>query len=170
MSDEAIAVLTGKSVTTLLAEGGSGDWLLNAGNARRRGYVVCVRNEKTEEPGSKERHGTAFLVGRIKGLIPLPPVRGRERWRIGISEYALIEMPDVWRGWRNPVIYTSLEDLGIDARKLIFEPAPEPSVPEATPMAMPHRSVQPLTIPEAKAGLALTLGISPDAIEITIKG
>jgi hypothetical protein len=93
-----------------------------------------------------------------------------QRWIIKIGEYALVDYPEKWGEWRNPVKYTTLEELGIDLKKLKFKPMPTPTR-VLTPPAPPDRSkTGALTIAEAKAGLALQFGVSPEAIEILIKG
>jgi hypothetical protein len=87
-----------------------------------------------------------------------------------ISEYAVVDYPEAWGEWRNPVKYTTLEELGIDLKKLKFKPMPTPTK-FLTPPAPPNRSkTGALTIAEAKAGLALQFGVPPEAIEILIKG
>ena len=89
------------------------------------------------------------------------------------SDYAVVDMPEVWGGWRNPVRYTTMEDLGIGPDDLDFRPMPknesgEEDQPQGS-TADPLRAV-PLSIAEAKEALALTFGVSPEAIEITIRG
>ena len=78
------------------------------------------------------------------------------------SEYAEIDVPDAWPGNRNPVFYGNLEQFGVDVRQLKFQPMPEqePAVVKA----------KPLTMAEAKAGLAVTFGVAPSDIEITVRG
>ena len=39
-----------------------------------------------------------------------------QRWIIEISEYAVVDYPETWGEWRNPVKYTTLEELGIDLK------------------------------------------------------
>jgi hypothetical protein len=93
-----------------------------------------------------------------------------QRWIIKISEYAVVDYPEAWGEWRNPVKYTTLEELGIDPKKLKFKPMPTPTK-VLPPPAPPDRSkTGALTIAEAKAGLALQFGVPPEAIEILIKG
>ena len=92
------------------------------------------------------------------------------RWLIKLSEYAEADYPEKWGEWRNPVKYTTLEELGIDSKKLKFQPMPTPTK-VLTPPPPPDRSkAGALTIAEAKAGLALQFGVPPEAIEILIKG
>jgi hypothetical protein len=68
------------------------------------------------------------------------------------------------------VRYTSLAEMGINLDDLTFQPMPErddPALAEALPVA--SRSAA-LTIGEAKRQLAMTFGVKPEAIEITIRG
>jgi hypothetical protein len=90
------------------------------------------------------------------------------------SEFARVNIPDAWHwGHRNPVKYADLGELGIDLSQLHWEPMPEPSemmlsLPaEADTLATTDI---PLTMAQAKKGLALTFGVAPEAIEITIHG
>ena len=127
-------------------------------------YLVCMRKTK---PGT-EGHGSAFLVGKISGVRKLGfDRRGQQRWFFEISDFAIPSHQGQWQ-WRNPVRYTTLEELGIELKKLKFEPAPPATV--NPPMAETGSSVKPLTIAEAKAGLAAKFGVNPDAIDIHIKG
>jgi hypothetical protein len=94
------------------------------------------------------------------------------RFLIQFSEYARVNIPDAWQGGRNPVSYGTLEDLGIDPSSLKWMPMPEvkESVLAAEPPAPNAGPVGPLTMAQAKQGLAQTFGVKPDAIEITIRG
>jgi len=122
----------------------------------RREFLVCIRNARDVDFHDHEPHGTAFLVGRISGLTPHGvDKKGMQRWVIKISEHAEVNHPEAWGEWRNPVKYTTLEELGIDPKKLNFEPMPTPTK-VLTPLLQPDRSKSgALTIAEAKAGLAL---------------
>jgi hypothetical protein len=162
----AIVVFTGKSIETIQAEGGSSAWKLNRANAMQFDYVVCCRS-KIDWVEGPEPHKSAFLVGVIDGV---EPAEDRpERWLIRISEYAVIQKPDVWQGWRNPVRYMTLEDLGIDPNQLDFKPMPkrsEQSRSDTRRVDLPTG----LTFAEAKRGLSKTYGVPEAAIEITIRG
>ena len=163
MPHAAIAVFTGKPLETLLAHGGSGPWVGAEERVKRQEYLVCIRKTK---PGTED-HGTAFLVGKIGGVRKHGfDRRGQQRWFFEISEYAVLRHPGQWE-WRNPVRYTTLEELGIELKKLKFKPAPAPTHDLPPPEA--KSGVKPLTIAEAKAGLAAKFDVSPDAIEIHIK-
>jgi hypothetical protein len=160
----AVAVFTSKAVETLLAHGGSGPWVGAEHRVHQQKYVVCIRKSK---PGT-EGHGGAFLIGKIRDVKKLGfDRRGQQRWFFEISEYADLSNEGHWQ-WRNPVRYTTLEDLKIELKKLKFKPAPPATL--SPPISETGSGVKPLTIAEAKAGLAAKFGVSPDAIDIHIKG
>jgi hypothetical protein len=167
----AIAVFTANSRDEILEIGGSSSWVVAEKQARRREFLVCIRNARDVDFHDHEPHGTAFLVGRISGLKPYgTDKKGMQRWIIMIKEYALIDHPEAWGEWRNPVKYTTLEELGIDPEQLNFKPVPTPTK-DLPPPAPPDRSkAGALTIAEAKAGLALQFGVPPEAIDILIRG
>jgi hypothetical protein len=83
-----------------------------------------------------------------------------------------VNIPDVWKGDRNPVRYSSTDEVGIDFDKLDWKPMPDAQAeaPSAPPSRRGNGEVQPLTMIEAKKGLAVTFGVAPKAIEITIRG
>lgn len=157
----AIAVFCGKSKERILREGGTQAWRLVPSNAAQHKYVVCCRSAVEWVEGSEER-GSAFLVGKVSGIAKSTDHPGR--YLIKISEYADITQPDVWQGWRNPVKYTTLEDLEIDVTQLRFKPL------EETPRE--HHEVDPLSlsIAQAKPALARHYEVPIEAVEITIRG
>lgn len=93
-----------------------------------------------------------------------------QRWIIKISEYALADYPEKWGEWRNPVKYTTLEELGIDLSKLKLTPMPAPTKVLTPPPPPDRPKTGALTIAEAKAGLALQFGVPAEAIDILIRG
>ena len=123
---EAIAVLTAKGVATILREGGSCSWVLDPARARRCRWLVCTRNghpdEWAREEEAPEPHRSAFLVGTIRDVVPSPDHEGR--WLVRPDRYALADLPEAWRGWRNPVRYTTLDELGVDPAGLEFRDMP----------------------------------------------
>jgi hypothetical protein len=163
----AICVLTARGIEKVLADGGSQAWVLDAKRARKYEYVVCVQNRGfTDDWGHVSApHHTAFLVGRLKDVVRSPQKGCENRWLLTFSEYAEVDVPDAWPGFRNPVLYTDLEDLRIDVSILQFQP-----MPEQEPEVKPEINSRPLTLAEAKAGLALTFEVTPADIEITIRG
>jgi hypothetical protein len=167
----AIAVFTADSRDEILELRGSASWVVAEKQARRRQFLVCIRNARDVDFSDHEPHGTAFLVGRISGLEPYGhDKKGMQRWIIKFNEHAFVDCPEAWGEWRNPVKYTTLEELGIDLTKLKFIPTP-PATRVLAPAPPPHLPKSgALTIAEAKAGLALQFGVPPEAIDILIRG
>lgn len=172
-AEDTVAVFTARSPERIVREGGSQAWVLNPVRAKQCSWLVCTQNRHNANhdfEDASEPHGSAFLVGKISGLRRSEENPSEERWLITISEYALIHRPNVWGGWRNPVRYTSLTDLGIDPGGLSFQQLQAPIEVPARAPAVPPQTGRGLTIAEAKRGLALTFGVGEDAIEITIRG
>lgn len=182
----AVMVMTARGPDRILSEGGSQAWVLNPNNARKHDYLVTVQNQHNGRwGGATEPHGTAFLIGRIRDVVPADDDGGGVRYKIEISDYARINIPCDWKG-RNPVRYISLDQLGIDPSKLDFQPMPPKTKPafieeegksevvdslfyeKAAFQPMAERKSDPLTILEAKERLATTLGVRVDQIRITI--
>lgn len=179
-----VAVFSGKSKEHILADGGTQSWRLVPRNAAKFEFVVCCRSGVDWAEGPEER-GTAFLVGRISGIEKATDPKAPERYLIRISEYADIDVRGAWKGWRNPVKYTSLEELEISFASLKFQPMPERAATEKpgprpdpgvapTPVGIsvsqPKSSVEGLSISQAKSALASYYGVAPESIEITIRG
>jgi hypothetical protein len=172
MTQEALVVFTAKSVEAILEVGGTQSWKLDRGHAKRCHYAILCRNAYTDWGDGKEPHGTAFMIGRIADVVPTAENDGR--WLVTFDEYARIDLPNVWKGWRNPVRYSTLEELGVSLEGIQFQPMPPIDDNEKVkhdPLSHPENGSEfHLTIAEAKQGLAKTFGVAPDAIEITIRG
>ncbi len=163
----AVCVLTARGIEKILADGGSQAWVLDAKRARGCEYVVCVQNcGFTDDWGHVSApHHTAFIVGRLKDFVRSKEEDCKNRWILTFSEYAEIDIADAWPGHRNPVLYTDLESFNIDVGALQFQP-----MPEQEPEVKSGGKREPLTMTEAKEGLALTFGVAPSNIEITVRG
>src|SRR3954468_23129914 len=120
----AIAVLTRKSAQEIIDKAGSEAWVLNPENAKHYRYLVCCRNGKHPDVNADEPHASAFLVALVDELWPVAKknARGQQRYRVTFSKYARVLRTRAWKQWRNPVRYTSLEELGIDPDALEFAP------------------------------------------------
>ena len=170
MTTPALAIFTGKATPIVLDVGGSQSWVLDRKKARNCKFAVLYFNDHA--PWSTKgytEHGEAFLVGRICDVVLSNDHPGR--YLVVFDEYAEVEGIGSWGGWRNPIRYSTLEDLGIDVSKLDFKPMPKhggTDYPKAT--ALNPTQPVPLTIESAKAGLAATYGVKPEAIEIIIRG
>jgi hypothetical protein len=166
----AIVVFTSETRQKILDNGGSGEWVLSPKNAGRRNYLVCCRREHWENRAEGIAQKAAFLIGRIASLKKVDASeneRGQPRYQIQLSEYAELNIAGIWgkgrkADLRNPVVYETLAQLGIELRRLKFKPMPKPSGKSG------ERA--PLTIAEAKKALAATFGVKPEDIEITIRG
>ena len=175
---DALAVFTARSPERIAREGGSQAWVLNPARAKLCNWLVCTQNRHNpdhEFSDATAAHASAFLVGQISAIREADEHEGGERWMVEISEFARVSVPDVWKQWRNPVRYTTLEELGIDPSTLHFEPMPSAAVPSPSSAKGAGTASAPapaagLTIAEAKKALAVTFGVKPDAVEITIRG
>jgi hypothetical protein len=86
---------------------------------------------------------------------------------LDLTATKVIDSPDAWPGYRNPVRYGTLEEFGItDPEALAWHPMP--AIPPRTYAGETLDEDQdgpgPLTIAEAKAGLALGLSVPEAAI------
>lgn len=171
MSHPCLVVLTARGSKRLFDENGTQAWRLNPENAGRQTYCVCVQNRKNGHwGGADHEHHHAFMLGRIRDVIPSP--ERTERFLVRFSHYARIDQPNAWTGLRNPVRYGTLEEFGItDPEALEWFPMKRGGQPEPTGTLPPDEDTGcgPLTIPEAKAGLALGLGVPESAIEISVR-
>jgi hypothetical protein len=154
---KVVAVLTSKSLETMFREGGSGHWVANGNRIRRCKYLIAIRHGHSGWSQDEKPHNSAFLIGRNLSVIP-----AEDRLIIGFSEYSEINIPNAWPGNRNPVAYKDLADFDIDVSELRWIPFPADQVVE-------QNSAKPLTIEEAKQGIAKALGITKECIEITIR-
>lgn len=176
MSKEVAVLFTAKSIERILSEGGTSSWRMDRNHARQCEYAVCTRNANADWVEGSEAHHSAFLVGKIRDVVPcLPTPENNEseknRYLIQFSEFARVNIPDVWKGDRNPVKYSTLIELDIDPSALKWETMPVASAAANQVSAqMKNNRIQPLTLAQAKKGLALAFNVAPDAIEITIRG
>ncbi|MHC2795514.1 hypothetical protein ACVINZ_004526 [Mesorhizobium jarvisii] len=168
MSHSAIAIFTGKSTAMVLEDGGSRSWVLDQRKARGCEFAVLYFNDQSDYPTKGfTGHRQAYLVGRISNVIPSRWVAGR--FLIQFDAYAELNGSAVWPGWRNPVRYTTLEDLGIDETQLNFLPMPEAKHEPGAPAGDVEDDNSPLTIQAAKVRLASFYSVKPDQIEIVIR-
>jgi hypothetical protein len=122
---DTVVVFTAEGRDEIISNAGSQSWAISKDRARTHEFLVCVRNAKNLLTEGDEVHGSAFLIGRIVDVVTAPsPKRKHEigRWMIKICDYADIDFPDVWKGWRNPIRYADLKDLGIELAQLRFTP------------------------------------------------
>jgi hypothetical protein len=168
---DSIVVFTAVPRQEIIANRGSGDWVLNPDRGSQCKYLVCCRKPHWTNAEEGVPKKGAFLVGLIKRLIPgAKNGRGQQRYFVEIDQVAAVSTRPVWGNWRNPVRYDDIKTLGLDPRALKFKPVASAVEKSAggTPVPSPHpRS---LTIAEAKKALAATFGVRPEDIEINIRG
>ena len=104
---------------------GSQSWVLNEKRAKKAKYIVCARNCHSSLSEETVGHGTGFFVGKICGLRPAFTNQEQNHWMIEFDEYAEINVPGIWQGWRNPVVYMPTSEIGIDFEELNFKSVPE---------------------------------------------
>jgi len=170
--DDAIMVFTARSPEVIVEEGGSQAWVLNQARARRCTYLVCTQNQhhpNHEFSTATEDHGKGFLIGKISEIRKSREEGGEDRWMIAISEYAKLDVPNVWDGGRNPVRYTSLKSLGITVDGLKWRRVFQSEDARDAQARSGSASQPKLTFEQAKKALAATYGVKPEAIEITIR-
>jgi hypothetical protein len=177
-TDKVPVVFTAKSIDRILEEEGTSSWRLDPNRARQCSFAVCTRNAYSKQVEGREAHRSAFLVGKIKDVVPSRTSTSPGRYLIQFSEFAHVNIPDAWKGDRNPVKYSTLQELGIDPSLMKWQAMPEPSgtsmllptTPSPLIEAQSAAADVPLTLTQAKKGLALAFGVEPEAIEITIHG
>ncbi len=169
--NSVVSVFTARGVGRILQEGGSQSWVLDAKRAGSCKYLVCVQNRGFPDDwgqASAPNH-EAFLIGKVSKVLPSKEDgEDKGRYIIVIDEYAEISIPNAWPGNRNPVRYTTLEEMGIDASSLKFQPVPLAQIQEQVPE--PSKSPLGLSIEEAKKGIALRFGVKAEQVQITING
>ena len=163
-----VVVFTAKSAETIFRQGGCGYWSLNAERARKCRFVLVTANaHHRQSEHATHDHGRGFLIGKISGLRSVDQIdfgqSARARWLIEFSEYAVIDLPNAWGGFQNPVRYMNLDEFEIDPKSLDWKGFPQAQIEQA------DDSVTALTIEEAKRGLGKQLGVSPESIEIIVR-
>jgi hypothetical protein len=161
-----VMVFTSKPLETMINEGGSGYWSANRKRLEKCTYLIATKSNTLREHFPSDtniKKRSAFLVGKISNISDSPK---KNRLIIQFSEFAEINIPNVWTGNRNPVAYTDTES---------FQQEHELNFSEIQWSDFPVKDITPLidftalTVDEAKGGLAKTLGVDPSCIEISIK-
>lgn len=176
MKSKTVAVFTGKDMTIMADEGGSGYWIAKEERLKNAEYLIAVRNLRETWAVKDNKHGTAFLVARITGCFRTDRHAGRSV--ITFEEYAEICVPDSWKkltdGQRYPVAYLdtqiAFEELHINPEKLewkkfselVVSPVEKDETQPAVQLSLPE------AVAEAKRFISGATGISESAIAINI--
>lgn len=162
---DTVMVFTSKSLSTMLSEGGTGNWAGNAERLKHTKWVVATRNGNSGWTQGDEAHGSAFLVGRISG-VKSSPAPEQDRFVVMFDQYAEVSIPNAWTNNRNPIAYTSLTDLGIDPEKLQWKQfSAHQHVQEASGLTSKTAGT---VIDQARTMIASALSISPESVKITV--
>ncbi len=189
MAHQAVVTFTARGSDRIIQEGGSQSWKLNTERMKDIEFLVCTQNIHNGPWGGMDHpHRSAFLVGRVAGVVPSTDTPGR--WMIAIKEFARVNIPEVWDKSRFPVRYTTLEDLGIDPETLMFEPMPaRPDALTNEDDAAEHEEIPPpslgseaglegesgppfgvvRSVADAKRVLSHVLGVPQASIDITVR-
>ncbi len=180
---EILTVLTFKSARHIVGDGGTQSWVVSQRRARRCAYVVCVRHQQGPyKAEGNEPHKHAFLVGKVSGAVPSS--ESSDRFRVEMSEYAIVDGPHIPLNSASPTQYfPSLSSIGIDEASLQWKPMralpdEDGSIPRggvttsedaiqdvSTGGSIPAMSV----IMQAKKLVADGLGVPLSSVEIVVR-
>ena len=186
-SEQAAVVFTFKSIPHICADGGTQSWRMHQSHFGTFDYVICARNRRREDVEGPEEHGSAFLIGKVRDIVPSTEhdEPDKPRFLIRMTEAAIIrDKPRFWQWGRWPTHYDSLDALGINPSDYEFKPlaelmaetqqtyggfdAPAPAAP-ALPTPVSGRRSWKEAIEYAKKSLAAELGVDFEAIEIAVR-
>ena len=198
---ESILVFTHRSIEFLTKLNASTSWQLNQNRAMHCEYVICVRNTNSALAENDFPHGSAFLVGKISNVVQsLNLPRDEHRYMIEFEEYAEVSVPNVWQGWRSPVIYKDNNEIesiyNINFDTLSWKEVPERDIEyiseyfekenkfyasreevstkfrqkKETRQNPVYRPQEGLSIAEAKKEISKYYEISEEGIEIILRG
>lgn len=184
-SNQAAVVFTFKSIQRICTDGGTQSWRMHQSHIGAFEYVICARNRRREGVEGPEEHGSAFLIGKVRDIVPSTEHSdpNKPRFLIRMTEAAIIrDKPEFWQWGRWPTHYDSLDTLGINAADYDFKPLPDllaevrqTSEGWIAPMALiqpqpaPGRRNWRESIEHAKSSLAAELGVDLEAIEIAVR-
>ncbi len=119
---EVLTVLTFKSASHIVGDGGTQSWVISKRRASRCAYVVCVRHQQGPyKAEGDEPHKHAFLVGKVSRVVPSSETN--DRFRVEFSEYAIVDGPQIPLNSASPTQYfPSLSSTGIDECALDWKP------------------------------------------------
>lgn len=183
-SDQAAVVFTFKGIERICADGGTQSWRMHHSHFGTFEYVICARNRRREDVEGPEGHGSAFLIGKVRDIVPSTERNdpGKPRFLIRMTEAAIIrDRRGFWQWGRWPTHYDSLEALGIDPADYDFKPLPDllaevrqtagglrPAA-ASPPVPISGRGSWKESIDQAKASLAAELGVEVETIEIAVR-
>lgn len=178
----AAVVFTFRSIQRMCSEGGTQAWRMHQSHFGTFDYVICARNRRTPDVEGPEEHGSAFLIGKVRGIVPSPEDHdpAKPRYLILMSEAAIIrDKPNFWKWGRWPTHFDDLKSLGVNPSDYDFKPLPDlmEEIRKTSGDLTPKLPLLPSpvfrgwrdAIERAKASLAAELGVEIRDIEITVR-
>lgn len=170
IANNAVVVLSSQTKNSILERCASGNWGVSSERILQNRYLVVARNQTSDVESEDVEHGSAFLIGRISKVLETDETTkdGSPRYAIAFDAYAEVNIPNVWGKSRNPVWFTDLGTLGIDVSEFEFidvEDGSHVTVPK--PLALSEDGI---SFAEARRGLAARYGVSPNNVEIVLRG
>ena len=159
---KALRVISRDSKESIIAAGNSAAWHGKESTMRTYRYLLVVT--------PKDR--TPVLVARVKEIEPVPE-SGPNRWALSFDRYAEVSDDLITLAGdksSNPAISIELNDEALARLDWKDTPPRRPDAPKWSFSSAPIGvNSGPLSIAEAKRRLAVSLGVRPENIEITIK-
>lgn len=189
MKYEVIIAFTSRGLSGqygMAVHGGSGHWTATPKNLSKATYLICVRNRRRDHEEWAEEdlpHGQAFVLAKVTGVTEAPRRNPdqKQRYIVLFEEYTEIDVPDAWRkctgGQHFPVAYRSRDDveaaLGLDFDDPSFEwkrlsDLQASQADHSDDAEDTSTSSRPLTVEQAKQGLAAHFGVNPEQIDIHV--
>lgn len=178
MREEVLGIYTGKDLSIMEKEGGSGYWVIREKRLKEIQYVLFMQNERQLGSVKKEgiSNGQAFLLAEFGGLESQEWNRGR--FLIKLRKYIFLEnrenFKNAWKklteNQRFPIAYFSLEELKDKLDFDITQISPQNWI-DFKPFSLGISSEQNLkeAILEAKRVLAKIAKVEEDKVNITIQ-
>lgn len=134
MKENVVLVYTGADINMMIAEGGSGYWILGDSRRKEIEYLIAFKND-TQDWSIFEKNvpkGTAFFIAKVSGYQKIISGEYQGRYLIKLSEYAEITIPNAWKKAKKSPLsraerqYRSMEEireiLKIEPEKLTWKP------------------------------------------------
>ncbi len=168
--EDIILIRTVKSISTIINEGGLNSLYANKDKLKICKYLIATNSEHIPQKSTNNEdinRGSAFFIGKISDVRSSSDGR---RLNLKFSQYAEVNIENVWKfkDNRNPITYTSKTKF-TNTFEVRFKNLEWINFPENKSVNQIYNEIKPLTINEAKEGIAKTLAILPSCIEIIIK-
>jgi len=184
-SNQAAVVFTSKPIEQICSDGGTQGSRMHQSHFDTLDDVICARNRRGDGIKGPEKHGSAFLIGKVGDIVPSTgrDDPGKPRFLIRMTEAAIIrDKPGFWQWGRWPTHYDNFDALSIDPADYEFRTLADlcAEVRKTSGIFAPHEGTPPppsdsgrrrwkQSIEEAKSSLAAELGVEVAAVEIVVR-